>query len=452
MTFSPFERTLSPTRAWLSLGLLAIALCEADAAGLLAADSRASGGLVSNEVAAQYGLERAWFSQVRVDPARFRVATWTLDKDQLFALTTDGTIQAISAETGETLWITDIASRNATAIGLAVNANYIAVLSAARLHLLDRSDGRLRWSREIGGAPSSAPAMGNRYAYVALLNGRIEGYELEKPTASVWQYQSSGRSFHSLATTGNVVSWPTDEGYLYVSSLENPQPLFRIHTNAEIVTAPAELAPFLYVASQDGYLYCFHEFTGKELWRYATGFAVTSKPAIVGEMAFVTSEETAIHAIDRKTGNRIWRIDGVADFVALGANYVYGLAPYGTLVLLDKETGRIAGRIPTTAEHKAIVNDQSDRIFLVSGQGSVQCLREMGASQPTWYRQPEDANKQEDEEEDDAANPFSEDAPAAEQETPGTEEGLFNTDAAEVEGSPFDTEEPAGVFDEDNPF
>lgn len=436
MTFSPKLQNHTRRCPWLYLVMLVGFLNGSHAA-------KSAEGLISNVVAAQHGLERAWFSHVRVDPSRFRVANWTLDKDQLFALTTEGTLQALNAETGETLWVTDIASRNASTIGLALSPDYVAVLSASRLNLLERSDGRLIWSRAVGAAPSASPAIGTRYAYVALLSGRIEGYELENPKSSIWQYQSSGRSYHSPVTTGNVVSWPTDQGFLYVSSIENPRPLFRIHTNDEIVAAPAKLAPYLYVASLDGYLYCFHEFTGKEMWRYSTGFAVTSRPAIVGEMAFVASEETAIHAIDSTNGKRIWRIDGVADFVAMGANAIYGMAPYGTLVVLDKATGKISGKIRTTPKHSAIVNDQSDRIFMVNDQGAVQCLREIGASQPTWYRQQEKEPASDPETEDDSVNPFAEEAADRVDDAP---------DATPVDDNPFDKDESESIFDGDNPF
>ena len=443
MIFSASQLNLAVTRSWFFLVLLVGAIGGFYSA--LASELPAADGLVSNEVAARYGLHRAWFSHVRVDSTRFRVASWTLDNDQLFALSTDGSVHAMDAETGEMVWTADIAGRNATTVGMSVSADYVAVLSATRLHLLDRSDGRLRWSREIGGAPNSAPAIGNRYAYVALLSGRVEGYQLDDPAASAWQYQSSGRIFHSPVTTGNVVSWPTDTGFLYVSSVENPQPLYRIQTNDEIVTAPAGLAPFLYVASLDGYLYCFHEFTGKEIWRYPTGFAVTSRPAIVGAMAFVASEETALHAVDSKNGNQLWRTDGAGDFVAMGANYIYGLAPYGTLVALDKATGSIVGRIATTPEHSAIVNDQSDRIFLVNERGSVQCLREIGALEPTWYRRQNNEEPPAEDHEEDESNPFH-------QEAPDTTEDAVDNGAKDAEENSFDAEEPADIFDDDNPF
>src|SRR5262249_55022197 len=149
------------------------------------------------------------------------------------------------------------------ALGPAANEKYLGVVSGSRLFLLDREDGRLQWSRELGSAPSSGPALTNHYAYVALVSGRIEGYKLDDPQARPWYYQSKGRTFLRPTTTGTVVSWPTSAGYLYVSRADDPGVLFRLETNDDIVTSPAEQAPFLYIASLDGNLYCIHETNGR---------------------------------------------------------------------------------------------------------------------------------------------------------------------------------------------
>jgi len=423
--FSIFQRTLTASRAWVLLTLIASGV-GAGASALLADD------LVSNEQANKHGLQRAWFAHIRVDRTRHRISNWTLDGNHLFALTTDGTVQAINAETGETLWVVEIATRSDSTVGLAVNSEHVAVLSATRLHILDRRDGRLRWSRSIGGAPSSSPALSKRHVYVALLSGRIEGYELEKSSADPWNYQSVGRSFHSPVATRNVVSWPTDEGYLYVGSIDNPRPLYRIQTNDEIVAAPTDQEPYLYVASLDGYLYCFHELTGTELWRYSTGFSIVSKPAIVGDRAFVASERPALHCIDSATGKRLWRVAGVSQFVAQGGHSSYGLDQRGTLSILDKETGSLIGRIATSSRVSAIVNDQSDRIFLVTSRGFVQCLREIGATEPTWYRgTTSEKEKAEDPDASADENPFEEQDLSAGAEESATE--VAPTEEAEAD-------------------
>ena len=397
--------------------------------------------LVSNQVAARVGLERAWFAQVRVDSTAHQVVHWVLDGDRLFALTSAGTVQSINAHTGETMWTTEVGAGHSGAAGMAVNTEYVAVLGASRLYMLDRLDGHSLWSRQIGGGASAAPALSSTYAYVTLLNGRVEGYDLDEPNANVWQYQSYGHTFQSPRTTGNVVSWPSDRGLLYVGSAEAPRLLFRVETNDEIVAAPAELEPYLYVASLDGYLYCFHEQSGGEQWRYATGFAITSQPAIVGEKAFVASEGPSLHAVNAITGEALWKVGGANQFVALGEQHTYGMDRYGTLIVIDNESGNVAGRLATGTNNTALVNDKSDRLFLISNRGLVQCLHEIGAEQPTWHRTKEPADVSDPETKPDGAE-GSGAKPTAE-------------DVEDTQPNPFKTDDSDDGFDEEdgaNPF
>lgn len=380
MTRLPLQNR--PTKSFLCQSLQSAAIVMLT---LMASTSFAK-VLVSNQTAARMGLVRSWFAQIRVDSTRDKVVHWLLDNDQLYALTSAGAIQSIDAETGETLWLTDLGVGHAPAAGIAVNSKYVALLGAARLYIMDRTDGHHIWSRPIGGAASSAPALSNNYAYVTLMSGRVEGYLLDDSSAAVWQYQSHGRAFQSPTTTGKVVSWPTDSGKLYVGQAESPRVMFRVETNDEIVAAPAELDPFLYVGSLDGYLYCFHELTGSEQWRYATGFAITSQPAIVGNKAFVASEGPSLHAVNAMTGQPLWTVEGAKQFAALGSNHTYGMDRYGTLVVVDNESGSIAGRLHTGEGNSAVVNDKSDRIYLINDRGLVQCLHEIGADQPNWHR------------------------------------------------------------------
>jgi len=412
-------------------------LCSVVAALVFSASASSfASPLVSNVEASQLGLVRSWFAQVRVDPSEHKVAHWVLDHDQIFAITSAGTVQSIDSETGETLWITEVGRGHSPAAGIAVNKKYVAILGASRLYLLDRVNGHQLWSRQVGGASSAAPALSKTYAYVALMNGRVEGYRLDDPTAAVWQHQSFGRVFQSPTTTGKVVSWPTDRGLLYVGKADSPGILFRVETNDEIVAAAAEQAPYLYVASLDGYLYCFHELTGSEQWRYATGFAITSKPAVVGDKAFVASEGPSLHAVDATTGQPLWQVAGATQFAALGKQHTYCMDRYGQLIVLDNESGSIVGRIASDAANTALVNEQSDRIFLVNDRGLVQCLHEIGADQPLKHRTAEE------EPADDA------DTEAEESDRPDVREKEPIEDTFE---SPQEADDVGDDFD-DNPF
>lgn len=428
---------------------LSLALSAFDAA------AQGQGPLITREQAASKGLERAWFAQVPVDAARSRVTTWYLYYDVLYAVTNSGIITALNAETGEQLWAKQVGKPGYPAFGPGANADHLGIVSGGKLYVMSRKSGRLEFVRELGSAPSSGPALSSTYAFVALVTGRIEAYDLANPNAQPWYYQSNGRTFLRPTVTGRVVSWPTSNGTLYVGRANEPGILFRLETNDDIVTSPAQKDPYLYVASLDGYLYCVHELTGVEKWRYSTGYSITSSPAVVGDHAFVASFEPALHSVNAETGVGEWVANGVSHFASLGKERVYASDDRGHLLILESATGRPVGRLTVAEGTTTLVNDQTDRIFLVNERGLVQCLREIGATTPTVYRAPvakappkqaKDAAKEGEE------NPFGDDAeakPAAPAEgEPADEPSPFGEEEAAPEDAAPADDEPMG----DNPF
>jgi len=415
---------------------------------------RAAGLLVSYEDAARMGLERVWFAQAPVDPSRTRINTWYLFFDRLYCVTDSGLVAAFNAETGARLWTRQIGNSGLAAFGPDANLAYLGVVSGSKLYLLNRDDGRLIWSRDLGGAPSSGPALTKDYAYVALATGRIEGYRLDDPKLQPWYYQSKGRTYLRPTTTGTVVSWPTTAGYLYVSGANEPGVRFRLRTNGDIVTAPAEMGSYIYIASLDGYLYCLNESNGAELWRYATGYPIMSSPAIVGKHAYVASIRPTLHCLNATTGAPLWSVDGVGHFGAEGKHHVYGADRNGDLVVIDSKTGSLVGEIPLAEGVTPLVNDQTDRLYLVNDTGLVQCLREIDAAEPLRHRKPtelaaadeaaEEAAAKASGQEGGEANPFQPEQPAGE-DTPFEEEAAPGA----ADEAPAGDEVPAG---DENPF
>lgn len=400
--------------------------------------------LVSYEVATPAGLERAWFAQVQLDVTRHRVRSWRLYENNLLALTSGGLIHSFNADTGQTFWTSQPGPIDQPAAGPAANSKNVAVVSGAELYILDRANGQLLWNRTMGSAAAAAPTLSEKYAYVSFLNGRIEGYRLDNRRALPWYSQSVGRIFHSPTASGSVVTWPTNRGYLYVGQANPPRVLYRIETTSPATAPPTESDPYLYVVSADGHIYCYEELDGDEVWRYSMGYTATSRPAVIGDRVYVASSEPMLHAVNSKTGEPIWSVPNVTQFVAQGVKNVYGLDDMGRLVIVDKETGRYMA-ILAGMNYQAVFNEFSDRVFLVNSRGLVQCLHEVGAVEPTMYRQLPKTTEEE--------KP-AEEQPAVEAVPPTVEEPAETTPFGE---EPMDEESdsPFGTDEEDadaNPF
>ncbi|MCI0334218.1 MAG: PQQ-binding-like beta-propeller repeat protein [Planctomycetes bacterium] len=342
--------------------------------------------LVSDAEARHLGLQRAWTTQVRLDPARNRVERAVLEGDRLTVMTSAGVVQEFNALTGETMWIAPIGNPDHPSLGPSSSAKFVAVINGSTLYVLDKMDGKPIVVRPVGGAPGAAPAVGEHYVFVPLAMGRIEAYPLGEQKLTPWYYQSFGRAMVAPLATPESFVWSTDSGHLYVGRSADLGVRFRLETGSEIVASPAYGAPYVYAATSDGEVFSMHEMTGQRRWKYATGFPVTRAPAVVGDRVFVTSEEPMLHCIDATKGTAIWETPHIAQFAAASAKRVYGVDDLGALVVLDAATGALLGRMPTDSSTNALVNDQTDRVYLVSEDGVVQCLHELGAKEPMYHR------------------------------------------------------------------
>ena len=349
---------------------------------VLAGEARCAHRLVGQEKAGRLGLTRAWFTQVRLDSARSHVERAVLEGDHLTVLTSAGVVQELNALTGETYWLAPIGNENYPSLGPAGNDKYVAIVNGSTLYVLDRKNGKAVFVRSVGGAPGAAPAVAEKYVFVPLVSGKVEGYGLSEQKLTPWYYQSYGKAMVPPRATAESVVWTTDAGYLYVANSKIPGMRFRLETGSDIVASPAYNKPYLCVASNSGDVFSMHELSGDRRWKYATGFPVTRAPAAVGDRVFVTTDEPALHCIDAKTGNRLWEVPHMNQFAAVSKERVYGGDDLGAFVVLNATNGATIARVPGDHSTDALVNDQTDRIYLVSDDGLIECFHEIGLTHP----------------------------------------------------------------------
>jgi outer membrane protein assembly factor BamB len=352
---------------------------------LFAANTLGAQRLVGQEQAARLGLTRAWYTQIRLDSARTRIGRAIVRGDRLTVLTTSGIVQELNALTGETYWLAPIGKDKYPSLGPAANDKFVAVINGSTLYVLDRKDGKPAFIQSVGGAPGAAPAISDKYVFVPLVSGKVEGFSLTEQKLTPWSYQSFGSAMVSPLATSESVVWSTDAGYLYVGNCIDLSMRYRLETGSEIGAPPSYHKPYVYVTSLDGEVFSINELTGSHHWKYATGFPITRAAAAVGDHVYVTSGEPALHCIDAKTGSGVWEVPHITQFAAASKDRVYALNDLGTLTVLNSATGATLATIKADRPLHALVNDQTDRVYLVASDGVIECLYETGAKQPTYY-------------------------------------------------------------------
>jgi outer membrane protein assembly factor BamB len=361
----------------------------------------------------------------------------SIAQTSLFVQSERGTVHAFDAETGRSLWALTAGRRDYPTSAVGANDDYAAVVNGTTLYVYDRNTGQLAWERRMGGAPTAGPALTKDYVYVPMANGRVEGYKLASHREPAWAYKSPGQVFVQPTVTPRSITWPTSEGYLYISRANEPAVRFRLETRDAVVAPPTYKAPLIYAASRSGYVYAMHELSGAVRWRYATGAPINEQPVAIGDVLYVCPEDGGMFCLTLDIGKQVWWTPRASRFVAASENRVYAIDVSGGLVVIDAKTGAQLDRLGLPRATHAVVNEQTDRIYLGSSAGMVQCLRELGQAYPivhvtTFVEDDSKAKPKTKKPEATEEAPAADDAKPAENETPAVDDAFKSEPAADA--------------------
>ncbi len=418
--------------------LAAILVCGLFSAGLLP-DSLAraafKSAIISEPAAARHGLTRPWFAQIQLDRSRARVRFIVLHEDTLYVQTDRAVIHAINAETGETLWARLIGRPNHPSMTPGLSQDLLGVVNGSRLYVCNRHNGDLLYEVEVGGAPGAGPALSKRRAYVPMVNGMVMAYRLEpmddpllelgkreKPTEEQLAVveerrrenirinqefftplycQSFGKALVQPLVTfesedEEIVVWPTDRGFLNIGRIDeqyegNFSVKHRLETEAAITARPTYLpadpdvpadSGMIFGASRDGFVYAINEKNGETLWRFPTGEPIVQPAAVVGSRVYVATQLGGMYCLDARTSEEIWWTREVTQFVAASKQRIYAADKLGRIHVLSAKTGARLDTIDGTRLPIKMSNTQTDRIYLATTTGLIQCLHEIELTEP----------------------------------------------------------------------
>jgi hypothetical protein len=195
------------------------------------------------------------------------------------------------------------------------------------------------------------------------------------------------------------VGWVTDRGHLNVAYIrlltqDMLSIAYRMELAKGVVVRPAYSPPdariggdsgVLFAASNDGFVHAVYERGGDSMWRFAAGGPIVVAPTLVDTSLYVALQLGGLYCIDAKEGTQRWFAPGIMQFVAASKERVYATDKFGRLQILNAKTGARLDSFPIPGLPIRVANDQTDRIYLVSETGLVQCLREVEAVKPLVY-------------------------------------------------------------------
>ncbi len=348
-----------------------------------------SSGLLNAQSLARNGFTRAWHTVVPIDSTRNRIRFVELQGDVLYIQTSSALLHAISASTGETLWSTQIGRPDWPLTMVAADQDMVALLSGSRLHIASSLDGTMIWQRDLDGVMDLAPGLSSELVYVPTRQQEIHAFSLTDPTRYAWTYSTLGKPTTPPLVTSLSVSWASDSQRMLITRPDLQGTAFDVQLTAPVVSPLAYRYPAIYAASLDGYVYAIDEQTGERRWRYSAGDPIYSSPVPIEDSVYVVTDVRDLFSIHLEEGTEQWQVPGVKKVVSVSPEpdgLVFVEDSLGRLTMLEKANGQPRGRFAIPPQPVTYVtNTVSDRVYLVSERGLVQCLHESRVSQPASY-------------------------------------------------------------------
>ena len=170
--------------------------------------------VIPEPVLERHGLTRGWRAQVELNRAVDRIAYITQFDGALYIQTKHAMVHALDAETGKRLWSAQIGQTTQIGFAPGVNHQYLAVINGTTLHVLDRATGKQKFERPLTGSPGTGPILSDTTVFVCMVNGLIQGFNLEDQHLLPWVYRRRGTDHDTTGRFGREHGVDHGQGFL----------------------------------------------------------------------------------------------------------------------------------------------------------------------------------------------------------------------------------------------
>ncbi|NLE39988.1 MAG: PQQ-binding-like beta-propeller repeat protein, partial [Pirellulaceae bacterium] len=195
------------------------------------------------------------------------------------------------------------------------------------------------------------------------------------------------------------LAWSTSTGlfvgFINLTMQEEFVVKYQLRTSSPMVTQPTYLPPgigqgntdgLVFTTSAAGEIHAVAATRGSEVWQYAVGQPINEPVIPIRDRLYAVTELGTLFCLESVTGKEVWSIEGVGQFVAAGKDRVYVADRHGQLLMLDANTGARVDSLFTSDLPLKFRNVRTDRIFLATPSGLIQCLREAAQTEPLRHR------------------------------------------------------------------
>jgi outer membrane protein assembly factor BamB len=219
-----------------------------------------------------------------------------------------GTVQAVSMRSGKIAWRHDTPAGPRMASSPAINGNEVVYHTmGGRVYVLDRSNGRLKWSWNAGSAIESSPVVVHGIDYFGTAGGSMYALDLRRHKVR-WSRSLGAKITSSAAIAGRRLFVGDYAGRLWALSPATGATRWVGSVNGKIYGTPAAAHGRVFVPSSTGNSLTAFTSSGRYLWRVTAGYYVYSSPAVAKGVVCFGSYDGWFYGVSVGTGRVRWRI------------------------------------------------------------------------------------------------------------------------------------------------
>ncbi|MEM9167761.1 MAG: PQQ-binding-like beta-propeller repeat protein [Planctomycetota bacterium] len=284
---------------------------------------------------------------------------------------TGGTVSAIAAGVGSTIWENRLAGKLTRFTGAQILGDRVFVASQAELFILDATTGELVDRQQFERLVNTPPLVLGDLVVVGSNSGELMGHFVPA-RLKAWGHLMPGVFEQQTVDVGGIVANVTTRGrIIFVDPISKRQTGLN-----DIFDGPgAELGAGdgrLYVASLDQSLYAFDPLTGGKVWQKRTPDAIRAKPVYHSGVVYCSFREDGLTALDAATGETLWNNPEQRGNVVAVRNGRLLVHDGGQISLIDPQRGSRLGEIGIPNIH-TITTDQFEdgNLYLTSTEGVI---------------------------------------------------------------------------------
>jgi outer membrane protein assembly factor BamB len=307
--------------------------------------------------------------------------------ERIFQLGDNGVLNVLDKRNGYLIWSRQLGRLSASTPAVTANTVYVTILysghpkSPGRVIALDSSNGDVRWWHALPSGSESSPMLGDGRVFFGSQNGTV--YALEDRTGALaWTYHAASAVKASPTLSGGVLYFGDYSGRLQAISAQSGRRLWVSRSEGALLgsgnfySTAAVVYGRVFLGNTDGRIYAYDASSGHLDWAVQTGAYVYASPAVtnapgLGPTIYIGSYNGSFYALNARSGHVGWRFNAhgrISGSATILGRVVYfaDLARHRTFGL-GISTGRVLFEKGTGA-FDPVISDGTD-VYLTGDTG-----------------------------------------------------------------------------------